>query len=60
MLNRVWKFLAKEGTTTDGCVPYVSGTGTVPSKCQSQCTDREEFKLYKCEKGSEVEALNKD
>lgn len=31
-LNRVWKFLTKTGTTTDQCLPYVSGQGDVP-KC---------------------------
>jgi len=48
MLNRAWKFLTNVGITSDDCIPYISGSGTVP-QCKTQCANpSEDFKLYKC------------
>ncbi|KAH3758408.1 cathepsin B [Pelomyxa schiedti] len=42
-----WDFLMREGITTIGCVPYVSGNGDVPS-CRdfSSCEDGSPWTLY--------------
>jgi len=60
-LKNVWNYLESQGTTTDECVPYISGTGTVPS-CSAMKKKRCDapdvsFLDYKCAKGSIVEAL---
>ena len=60
-LKNVWHFLEKTGTTTDQCVPYISGEGMVPTctamkskKCDAEGVP---FVDYKCAKGTVVEAL---
>jgi len=47
-LDRLWKFLAKDGTVTDECKSYKSGGGHVP-KCAQQCDDGSPLKLYKAD-----------
>jgi len=58
-LNTVWKFLEENGTTTDQCVPYISGDGKTVPKCSSNCAPvsnssktEERFVIYKAKKGS--------
>ena len=38
--------LVKNGTVTEGCLPYSSGEGTVVDKCPSSCKDGSQFEKY--------------
>jgi len=47
-LDKAWTYLATEGIVTDSCMPYTSGSGSVPS-CPKSCTGSDEqFKKFKC------------
>jgi len=58
-LDHAWDYLEKTGAVTDTCFPYTSGDGSVP-KCVTKCVDGSDFKKYKCQKGSVVEATTPD
>lgn len=46
-LDKAWTFLAKQGTVTDSCLPYTSGTTGKEGSCPSTCANgNEEFTLY--------------
>jgi len=54
-----WRYLTNYGITTNGCTPYSSNDGEVPS-CQnsdSQCQDGEKWKLYSSKSYSQVGSL---
>jgi len=56
ILPWAWSYLTKTGVVSEDCEPYTAGAGTV-EKCLSTCADKSvEFKKYKCEAGSVVEA----
>ena len=38
--------LVKNGTVTEGCLPYSSGEGTIVDKCPSSCKDGSQFIKY--------------
>ena len=38
--------LVKNGTVTEGCLPFTSGDGTVTAKCPTSCKDGSQFKKY--------------
>ena len=34
-----WPFLVKHGVASLACMPYVSGDGNGPGKCEKRCAD---------------------
>lgn len=45
-LEDAWSFLSTTGTTTEECLPYVSGQGDVPT-CPDLCQDKSPIKHFK-------------
>ena len=57
-LDRAWKYLESSGIVSDECQKYTSGAGKTEA-CKSTCDDPSvEYKVFKCEHGSLVEAVN--
>lgn len=60
ILSWAWSYLTNTGAVSDECVPYASETGKAPT-CAKKCVDStQEFKKYKCTKGSVVQATGID
>jgi len=57
-LNNAWEFLETTGVTSDACVPYTSGGGSVP-QCPKSCSNSLPLKTYKCISKSTVECTDK-
>lgn len=47
-LENAWKFMSSHGVCSDECLPYASGSGSVP-KCTDTCVDGSTKKEYKCD-----------
>lgn len=45
-LDRSWNFAHSEGTVTETCFPYKSGSGSVPA-CITECEDKKKMDKYK-------------
>ncbi|KAG9391312.1 Papain family cysteine protease [Carpediemonas membranifera] len=45
-MERVWRYIERDGITTDACLPYESGAGHVPA-CPSHCKDGSSPVRYK-------------
>eukprot|EP01017_Pseudomicrothorax_dubius_P026875 TRINITY_DN3038_c0_g1_i1.p1 TRINITY_DN3038_c0_g1~~TRINITY_DN3038_c0_g1_i1.p1 ORF type:complete len:441 (+),score=101.93 TRINITY_DN3038_c0_g1_i1:119-1441(+) len=57
----LWKFLEEQGTTTDECVPYVSGKGDVPNcLTYTKCADGTPLKRYYAVIGSSRALIGPD
>jgi cathepsin B len=52
-MENAWKYLESSGIVSDSCFPYTAGSGT-EAKCVSSCVNGEDWKKYKCKKGSIV------
>ena len=50
-----WRYMTNTGVVTDTCMPYTSGSGSVP-RCAKTCSGSETWKKYSCKSGSIVEA----
>ncbi len=50
-LDKEWYTLEDQGTVSDACWPYQSGSGYVP-RCRTTCTDGSAMKAYKSKKNS--------
>jgi len=54
-LNKAWDFLESTGAVEDSCYTYTAVEGECPAK---SCPSGGDFHLYKCKKGSIVNAKN--
>ena len=52
ILSFCWSFQEGGGDATDACVPYSSGSGSVPWTCPSSCSDGSKFQRYPAKKSS--------
>lgn len=50
-LQNAWNFMGSHGVCSEQCLPYVSGTGDVPT-CTGKCVDGSKKKEYKCDPSS--------